>query len=360
VGATTYPVTSIAGSALNNAIYLTSLTIPNSVTTIGSGAFSYCWSLPNITLPASVTSIGTGAFANCGAMTAITVEPANPAYSSLNGVLFDKTRATLIRFPGGGASEYAVPAGVTHIGATAFSSNSNLTKVTLPASVSQIGDFAFSPCRSLAAFEVEDANATYASLDGVLFDKSLTTLVQCPSGKVGYYQIPASVTSLVPSAFDHCPWLTGVTIPDGITRIQDGVFLGCERLTSMVIPNSVTGIGSSAFAGCFELVSVKIPDSVTIIERQAFQSCRNLTSITIPASVTSIGDSAFAYCTSLGNALFTGNAPVMNSSAFFSIGSGLTISFQSGRTGFTTPTWLGVSTVIADPAQMPAVATVSA
>jgi len=179
VGATTYPVTSIGPNALNNAYELRSLTIPNSITSIGAGSFASCWRLPSITLPASVTSVGTGAFSYCGAMTAIMVNAANPAFSSLNGVLFDKPQATLVAFPGGWAGEYSVPTGVTRIGACAFSSNSNLTKVTLPASVSQIGDFAFSPCRSLAVIEVDEANASYASLDGVLFDKTFTTLVLC-------------------------------------------------------------------------------------------------------------------------------------------------------------------------------------
>jgi hypothetical protein len=37
---------------------------------------------------------------------------------------------------------------------------------------------------------------TYSSVDGVLFNKSQTTLIQYPSGKSGHYSIPDSVTSI--------------------------------------------------------------------------------------------------------------------------------------------------------------------
>lgn len=350
---------SIGERVFTNCAYLTSLAIPKRVVTIGAWAFSDCVGLTGITIPASVTSIGEGAFARCRALTSISVDGANPAYSGLSGVLFDKTQTTLVGLPGGWAGEYVVPAGVTSIGVYAFSSVSGLTRVSIPASVSHIGNFVFSSCPLLAVIEVDGANASYASVGGVLFDKARTTLILCPGGMQGQYEIPASVTSLAPAAFDHCAWLTAVTIPNGVTRIPNGIFLFCERLTAMRIPNSVTSIGSNAFYACTGLLSVKIPYSVTTIEGHAFHFCRNLRSVTLPANVTGIGDYAFSNCSSLGNILFTGNAPVMGTSVFALIGSGLTISFQSGGSGFTIPTWQGVPTVIADPSQLPAVATVS-
>src|SRR5664279_3848997 len=61
------------------------------VTSIGNSAF-YNKSLTNVTIPSSVTSIGDEAFAACYALTAITVDTNNPAYSSVAGVLFDKSQ----------------------------------------------------------------------------------------------------------------------------------------------------------------------------------------------------------------------------------------------------------------------------
>ena len=51
-------------------------------------------------------------------------------------------------------------------------------------------------CTSLTAITVDAANPAYSSVDGVLFDKSQTTLLQYPDGKAGAYTIPDSVTSI--------------------------------------------------------------------------------------------------------------------------------------------------------------------
>jgi autotransporter-associated beta strand protein len=93
--------------------------------------------------------------------------------------------------------------------------------------------------------------------------------------------------------------------------------------------------------------------AVTAIGYFAFGST-SITSVTIPGSVTSIGDGAFYDCTGLTRAYFAGKAPTMNSSASdsppFSTASGLTVYFLTGKTGFTSPTWLGYPAVgVADP-----------
>jgi len=69
------------------------------VTSIGDEEYGVLSaSLINVTIPDSVTNIFTGSFLN-DSLTAITVDTNNPAYSSLNGVLFDKSQTTLIQYP---------------------------------------------------------------------------------------------------------------------------------------------------------------------------------------------------------------------------------------------------------------------
>jgi len=85
---------------------------------------------------------------------------------------------------------------VTSIGHQAFQSCTSLTSVTIPNSVTNIGDYAFSGCTSLSAITVEALNSFYSSVDGVLFNKSQTMLMQYPGGKAGSYTIPNSVTSI--------------------------------------------------------------------------------------------------------------------------------------------------------------------
>ena len=239
---TTYSVTSIGENAFRNCYALASITIPNSVTSIGESAFASCRSLTSVTIGESVTSIGEGAFSYC--------------YS--------------------------------------------LTSVTIPNSVTSIGGEAFSGCSSLTSINVNANNANYCSIDGVLFSKDKTTLIQFPIGNTrSEYIIPNSVTSIGDYAFYECSSLTSITIPESVTSIGENAFRNCYALASITIPNSVTSIGESAFYGCSSLTSVTIGNSVTSIGWYAFYGCSSLTSVTIGESVTSIGSSAFRDCSSL-------------------------------------------------------------
>src|SRR5213079_3345119 len=145
---------------------------------------------------------------------------------------------------------------VTSIGDFAFRGCSGLTSVTIPDSVTSIRGRAFVDCWNLSAISVETNNPAYSSVGGVWFNKSQTTLIEYPGGKVGSYSIPNSVTSIVDYAFAGCISLTSVTIPDNLTSIGASAFDGCISLTSVTIPNSVASIGESAFEGCTSLTSV--------------------------------------------------------------------------------------------------------
>jgi uncharacterized repeat protein (TIGR02543 family) len=247
------------------------LSIGQGVTSIGSHAFAYCSGLTSVTIPASVTEIGNFAFAYCGGLTSVTI-PASVTFISDNGVFYN--------------------------------------------------------CSSLTSINVDDANASYASEDGVLFNKRKTTLICCPAGKIGSYTIPAGVTEIGDDAFEHCYGLTSVTIPAGVTAIGYDAFSDCSGLTSVTIPASVMEIGDFAFADCSGLTSVTIPASVTEIGSYAFFGCSGLTSVTIPASVTEIGDDAFYGCSGLTFVTIPASVTSIGSHAF---------SYCGGLTSVTIP-----------------------
>ena len=84
------------------------VTIPSTVDglavrSIGEGAFYQATSLTNVTIGSSVTNLGTGVLAECSSLMTITVDSSNPSYSSVDGVLLDRSRATLIQYPAGRA-----------------------------------------------------------------------------------------------------------------------------------------------------------------------------------------------------------------------------------------------------------------
>ena len=328
---------------------------------INNAVFQNFSSLTSVTIPSSITQIGQNAFAGCINLTAFTLDPGNSAYSSLDGVLFNKDQTTLLQCPGAKTGSYRIPSTVTTVGDAAFQYCANLTGViippgvvrigsgafeyfrklyviTIPASVTNIGAFAFDGCDLLTTITVDSSNPVYSSRNGVLFNKDQTTLLQCPGGRTGNFNIPSGVLSIGQGAFGWDRYLTSVTIPEGVTNIGSRAFMFCYLLTEVTLPNSLTSIGAEAFIECY-----------------------HLTSITIPAGVTSIGSGAFADCTGLSSIFFVGSTPPgfggnvfladTNATAYYLPG---VTSFGATYAGLSTATWTGapyaILTVLATPA----------
>jgi hypothetical protein len=336
-------VTSIGIAAFYDGYNLTNVTISHSVTAIGSQAFQDCNRLTNVTIPSSVYSIGDAAFAGCTSLTAITVDALNYMYSSVAGVLFNKSQTTLIQCPAGIAGAYTIPNSVSSIGNFAFEYCTSLTCVTIHNSVRSIGYNAFQSCTSLTSVTIPNG-VTNIRDDAFQGCTSLTSVT-----------IPSSVTSIGYGAFFECWSLTSVTLPNSVTAIGSQAFFSCTSLGSVTIGNSVTNIGDYAFAGT-SLTSVTIPNSVTYIGDYAFNVGTSLTTVTLPDSVTSIGDSAFAYCTSLTGIYFKGNAPSLGGTNVFSYATNVTVYYLPGTTGWgatygglPTALWIQVPTIQTPP-----------
>ena len=189
---------------------------------IEESAFEECTGLTAITIPNSVSYIGRIAFSGCTSLTSI-----------------------------------AIPESVRFIEDQTFYGCSKLTSVTIPGSVTNIGEGAFSYCNSLQLFVVAEDNIAYTSLDGVLFDKEMTTLIQFPGGREGAYTIPEGVKTIGGQAFIVAVGITSKTIPESVTTIEGSAFFGCYGLTEVIIPNSVTTIGDYAFRYCDLLETIK-------------------------------------------------------------------------------------------------------
>jgi len=210
-------VTTIEAETFLLCTSLASVTIPNSVTSIESQAFELCTSLASVTIPASVTSIESWAFARCTSLAAINAAAANTAYTSQDGVLYNKNKTLLHTYPAGKTgSTFTIPNSVASIGDGAFVFCTSLTSVTIGNSVTSIETWAFSDCTSLASVTIGN-----------------------------------SVDSIGHSAFIRCTGLASVTIPNSVTSIGIGAFLECTSLASVTFQGTIASdrFKSSAFHG---------------------------------------------------------------------------------------------------------------
>ncbi len=250
-------VTSIGSWAFADCVGLTTLTIGNSLTTIGYAAFAYCSGLTTVAIPDSVTLMSSGAFAGCVRLASFSVGPINSAFSSRDGVLFNKNETSLVSFPSA-TGAFTIPVGVTSIADGAFDSCADLTSVIIGNDVISIGNEAFWGCSGLT-------NVT----------------------------IPNSVTSIGRGAFAACADLTSITIPANLTTIADWTFAYCPRLTNVAIPDSVISIGIEAFSDCSGLTTVKMGTSITVIGDYAFWNCPGLHIVDFTGNAPSPGVNVF-------------------------------------------------------------------
>jgi hypothetical protein len=220
-------VTVIKQAAFAYCNSLTSIIIPEGVTTIYYDAFIYS-SLSSVSIPNSVTFIGGGAFANCSNLSTINVGSGNNAYTSDNGVLYNKNKTSLLSYPAGKTeTSFFIPNSVTSIENYAFYGCASLVSVNLPNSVTSIGSEAFFNCTSLSSVN-----------------------------------IPNGITSIAYCAFSYCSSLDNVIIPDSVTSISKQAFGFCSSLTNITIPGSVTSIGEFAFTNCTSLSSVEFKGTI--------------------------------------------------------------------------------------------------
>lgn len=206
---------------------LKKITIPNSVTSIGDYAFYKCSSLTSITIPDSVTSIGIWAFGYCSGLTSITI---SNSIKNISACMLEYCSSL---------TTIVIPNGVTEIGSYAFCHCSSLTNIIIPESVTSIGNAddnfpVLTDCTSLTNIIVDENNTNYKSIDGNLYNKDGSVLIQYAIGKTATgFVVPQEVTSIENSAFSFCSNLTSVTISNRVARIENYAFYTCKNLTSI-------------------------------------------------------------------------------------------------------------------------------
>ena len=192
-------LTEVKQNTFDHCISATKLDIGEGVKTIGERAFAFMVKLETITVPKQVTTINSAAFAYSDGLKEIKVESGNEKFAVVDGILFNKDKTILMQYPAGNSQ----------------------TEYTIAKTVTTVQQWAFNICHNLKNIKVEDGNPNYVSVDGVLFNKDKTELLQYPTGNERTsYKIPSGVKIVGKDSFWKSSKLEAVTIPSSVTEIK--------------------------------------------------------------------------------------------------------------------------------------------
>ncbi len=235
---------------------ITAIVIEEGVMGIGAHAFMGLHGLKSVSLPASLAYIGEQAFTQCRYLETVTI-PENSDLMELGDEAFSAAMS-LKAFP--------LPEGLRSIGYECFYWNA-LTNVHIPASVKAIGEKAFDSCDDLESITVAEENGFFASYDGALYSKDMTTVYRYPqAAKTKQIIVPDSVRTIEGNAFSDCINVVNIWLPDGITEIKRYTFTHCDKLTYIRLPETLTTLGYAPFSRCFDLHALYLPESLTSID----------------------------------------------------------------------------------------------
>lgn len=198
-------VKKIGESAFKQCRKLKEINFPEGLETIGEEAFNGCTSLEKVEITANVKVIGDKAFSSCNSVKEFAVAYNNANYTAVDGVLYNKAKTELVRYPNGKTeSIFKIPDDVKIIGVESFA-GSGLKRVV----------------------------------------------------------IPETVTTIDEGAFYSCTKLDYIAIPEGVIYVNNGAFRDCKGLSTLYFPSQLRKVNAYAFAGCNNLMVVNYEGNET-------------------------------------------------------------------------------------------------
>ena len=276
----------------------------------------------SIFVPRSVLNISCYAFPCAWDLTNITVAADNPAYKSVDGILYTKNGKELVACPHAKGGNIAVAPGTERIGGVAFYCNDNLLSVAFPEGLKTIGYNAFGGCENenftsivipanMVAIDAQ-AFANCSCLETVAFagteediDIDATAFAGTPYEAAKPFSLVikkrtlAGIHGIAPENLVISDHLNGQVLTAIGSEALSGWNFRTASVTNIVVPEGVTSIGEHAFGNDAALQSVSLPVSLNNIAWGAFGYCSSLREIRIPAGVQSISENPFYGCANL-------------------------------------------------------------
>lgn len=288
----TYYILSSLGNCTDTEIVIPETYENLPVKEIGEIAFADS-NITSVTIPSTITKIGYDAFANCKQLSKVIItDIAAWCNISIPSNTYPQKIAKHLYLNDEEITHLVIPEGVTTLHSQVFAYCEGLVSVSIPSTVTSIGldsgavgIYSFQFCPNLEEINVSPYNPNYKSVDGVLYSKDGTTLIQYPMAKAGtQFTVPSDVTKIYAYGFYSCTNLTTINFGENsqLVSIGNSAFWKCSALTTINWDNctNLTTLYNSAFADCTSLTTVTIPASITRILPEAFLGCTSLTSVT--------------------------------------------------------------------------------
>ena len=225
-----------------SAAQIANIKLGDRVESIGDYAFEGCGDSDKgcvIDIPASLTEMNDLSISDVN-INEFKVAEGNPAFKSVDGVLFSADGKKLISFPSfKKVDNYTVPDGVEEICNKAMKGTRISQKLVIPESVKKIGEFAIG----------------YSKAKEIQLSEGLKEI---------------GINSFMGTTFEE------LSLPDSLTEIGDGAFSGMDKLKTIKLPESLKKIPFILFENDTSLASVRIPDSVEWIDPSAFSGCEKI------------------------------------------------------------------------------------
>lgn len=232
----------------------------------------------------------------------INVDENNTVFSSVDGVLYNKNKDILIRYPSGRENaSFTVLDTVKVIDICAFKDSNNLSDITLPEKLETINASAFDGCKNLEKIALPNSVSTIEN----------AAFAMCES--INSITLPENLTILNNNVFASCQNLKKITLSTNLETISSYAFSNCSSLNSIMFGSKLETIEQRAFNGCSALETISIPEGVINIGHDAFSNCTKLKTVNIPASTTNIDVSIFSNCSNIESIIIDSKNPVYDS-----------------------------------------------
>nr|WP_304018787.1 leucine-rich repeat protein [Ruminococcus bromii] len=299
-------LTSIGDQSFYNTA-ITELDLSGTDASIGMSAFDNCNSFETVKL-SGVKTIGQYAFYNCRKLTSVEL---SENLTTIESGAFQSCVAL---------KNIDIPNKVTKLNGITFGNCISLKNVSIGSGCTSISSSAFLDSNAIEKITVAEDNKNYTVVDGVLYNKDMTTLVLYPKNRSGEFTVLDTVTTIAVYAFDNSPNLTKVTIGKNVKTIGTSAFGECKSLKTVIFKDSDTvqkTIGDYAFNNCPVLTTVDFGNAVKSIGNSAFFSCQSLNKLDFSKnSVKTIGEYAFTVCKSLESIEFPDSLESIGYGAF--------------------------------------------